>query len=73
MKNYKAAIVLVGACCVLALGVRIVYSQEKAAPSTAQVHMVITDQAFNDDSEVPVLQAASLKVKVGKATSKSHT
>jgi hypothetical protein len=43
-----------------------VYSQEKAAPSTVQVHMVITDQAFNDSSEVPVLRQDNVQVKVGK-------
>jgi hypothetical protein len=43
-----------------------VYSQGKAAPGTVQVHMVITDQAFNDGSEVPVLRQNNVQVKVGK-------
>jgi len=64
MKNYKAVTALLGACCVLVWGVRIVYSQGSA--STVQAHMVITDQAFNDTSEVPVLRQENVKVNVGK-------
>jgi len=66
MKRYKTAVVLVGVCCIVALSVRIVHSQGKAVPSTVQVHMVITDQAFNDSSEVPVLRQNNVQVKVGK-------
>lgn len=66
MNRYKTAVILVGVCCLVVLGVRIVHSQGKAAPSTVQVHMVITDQAFNDSSEVPVLRQDNVQVKVGK-------
>ena len=66
MKRDKTAIALVGVFCILALSVRLVLSQEKAVPGTVQVHMVITDQAFNDNSEVPALRQDNVQVKVGK-------
>ena len=66
MKRYKTAVVLVGVGCLVALSVRIAHTQGKAVPSTVQVHMVITDQAFNDSSEVPVLRQNNVQVKVGK-------
>ncbi len=66
MKNYKAVLGLVFACSVLAIGAQVLHSQEKAAPSSVQVHMVITDQAMNDNSEVPILQPNAIKVKQGK-------
>lgn len=40
--------------------------QEKPAPSTAEVHMVITDAALREDAEFPPLQQQDVKVKVGK-------
>jgi len=52
--------------CGLAMGAPALHSQEKAAPSTLQVHMVITDQAFSDNSEVPVLRQDNVQVKQGK-------
>jgi hypothetical protein len=48
------------------MSVRIVHSQGESAANTVQVHMVITDQAFKDNSEVPVLRSESVQVKVGK-------
>jgi hypothetical protein len=42
-------------------------AQEKAAPSTAQVHVVISDMAVQSSSEVPRLKPADVKVKKGKA------
>ena len=68
--THKAAIALVGGCAALALGVQIVHSQGKTAPSTVQVHMVITDQALNDNGELPALRAENVQVKVGKDISK---
>ena len=38
----------------------------KNATSGAQVHMVITDAAFREDSELPPLQKEDIKVKQGK-------
>jgi hypothetical protein len=45
---------------------QVVRSQEKAAAHTVQVHLVITDQAFNDSSEIPVLRTENVQVKQGK-------
>jgi hypothetical protein len=70
MKICKAAPGLLGTFCVLALSAGILHSQEKAAPSTAQVHMVITDQAFSDSSEVPALRPENVQVKQGKSVLK---
>jgi hypothetical protein len=66
MKRHQAAVALVSVCFLLALSVRIVHSQGKVAPSTVQVHMVITDQAFNDKSEIAILRSENLQAKVGK-------
>jgi hypothetical protein len=41
-------------------------AQEKPAPSTAQVHVVISDMAVQSKSEVPVLKPDEVKVKQGK-------
>lgn len=57
---------LLGAMWVLALSGQILGAQEKAAPSTAQVHVVITDMALRSDSEVPRLRPDEIKVKQGK-------
>jgi hypothetical protein len=56
--------------CVLALSVRKLHSQAKNPNNTVQVHMVITDQAFNDDREVPLLRPDNVQVKVGKDNAK---
>jgi len=66
MKTYKAVFGLVCTFCALAMGVRMLHSQEKTTPSTVQVHMVVTDQAFSDNSEVPVLRPDAVQVKQGK-------
>jgi hypothetical protein len=66
MKTHRILLGLSGALCLLALSVRIAHSQESSALSTAQVHMVITDGAMNDSSEVPVLRPDAIKVKQGK-------
>ena len=61
-RGYARIVVL----CVLALGGLFVKAQEKAAPSTAQVHVVITDLAVRNDSEVSRLKPEEVKVKQGK-------
>jgi hypothetical protein len=66
MKTYKVVLGLLCIFCALAIGARMLHSQEKAASSSVQVHMVITDQAMSDNSEVPVLSANAIKVKQGK-------
>ena len=69
MKRHLA-VLLFAACCALALTERIVHSESKAAPSAAQVHLVITNQTFDDKGEPPVLSAQNLQVKVGKDEAK---
>jgi hypothetical protein len=66
MKIYKILLGLCGTLCLLGLGVRMVHSEETASASTVQVHMVITDQALSDSSEVPALRPDNIKVKQGK-------
>jgi hypothetical protein len=66
MERYKVLAVLFGTFCMFAVNVGIIHSQEKPAAGTVQVHMVITDQAVRDDSEVPILRAENVKVKQGK-------
>jgi hypothetical protein len=66
MQNRKMVFARLGVLCVLALSGRFVSAQEKAAPSTAQVHVVITDMALRSDSEVPRLKPDEVKVKQGK-------
>ena len=67
MKTYKVVLGLLCAFCVLGIGARVLHSQEKAAASTVQVHMVITDQSFSDNSEIPVLPPNAVQVKQGKS------
>jgi len=64
MKNYNRALLLVGSICALASSLQIVHSQEKAG--TVQVHMVVTDQTFDDSNEIPPLTGQNVQVKQGK-------
>src|SRR6266851_3033584 len=66
MNNYKIASGLCGVICVLALSAGIAHPQVRATFSTVQVHMVITDQAFSDNNEPPVLRAVNVQVKQGE-------
>lgn len=67
MKNQRLLGWLV-ALSLLGIGAQIAYSQEKVgAPSTVQVHMVITDEAVRDGAEVPILRPENVQVKQGKA------
>jgi len=54
--------------CTLAFNSRVVRAQEKekAAPSTVQVHMIITDMAVRTEGELPNLKPGDVKVKQGK-------
>ena len=72
MKRFYAviAVTLLFGLCMLALGVRMAHSEGQTTPGAAQVHMVITDQAFNESSEVPALRSEDLQVKVGKNKTK---
>jgi hypothetical protein len=66
MQDRKMVFARLSLVCVLALGSGYVNAQEKTAPSTAQVHVVITDVALRSDSEVPRLKPGEVKVKQGK-------
>ena len=71
MKNYTHLLAWLIALVLLGFGARIVSSQENPASSgTVQVHMVITDQALRDDSEVPILRPENVQVKQGKTSLK---
>jgi hypothetical protein len=58
--------VILGAILTFAVAAQAGHSQEKAAPSTAQVHLVITDMALRGDNELPRLKQDEVKVKQGK-------
>src|SRR5271165_2228592 len=66
MKIRKAAMGTLAMLSLLLWGAPLLRAQDKAASSTVQVHMVITDQAFSDTSEVAVLRPETLEVKQGK-------
>jgi hypothetical protein len=71
MKSYRFLLGWVVVLGAVGFGVCTVYSQEKTgAASTVQVHMVITDQAVRDDSEVPILRPENVQVKQGKTSFK---
>lgn len=66
MRTNKMRTALLVAVCVFGVRSQILPAQEKAASSSVQVHVVITDMAVRSDSEVPRLQQDEVKVKQGK-------
>ena len=66
MRSYRQVRRLLVAFCLCALNVWAAFPQEKAASSTAEVHVVITDLAVQSDSELPRLRQGEVKVKQGK-------
>jgi hypothetical protein len=71
MNNLRHRFAFLIALALLGFGARIVSPQESpAASGTVQVHMVITDQAVRDDSEVPILRPENVQVKQGKTSLK---
>jgi hypothetical protein len=66
MKTHRIILGLSVTLCLLTFSAVLVRSQATTAPSTVQVHMVITDQALSDNSEVPDLRPDAIKVKQGK-------
>jgi hypothetical protein len=67
MKTYKVLLGWLAALVVLGFGSRIVYSQDKAGASgTVQVHMVITDEAVREGTDIPILRPENVQVKQGK-------
>jgi hypothetical protein len=71
MKIHKFLLGSLVALGTMGFGVRALHSQQKTgASSTVQVHMVITDQALRDDSEVPILRPENVQVRQGKTSLK---
>jgi hypothetical protein len=66
MRRNKLLCVMAVASCVCAWSVGTVLAQEKATPKAVQVHVVITNEAEQADSEVPALRQDDVKVKQGK-------
>lgn len=66
MKNCRFLPILAGTMCLTSLNIGTAGAQEKAAPATTQVHVVITDAGQRSDSEVPRLKQDDVKVKQGK-------
>lgn len=66
MRSCRQVRGLLIAFCLCAVNVPAAFPQEKAAPSTAQVHVVFTDLAVQSDGEVPRLTQNDVKVKQGK-------
>jgi len=63
---HKTFLTLIYAAGLLVYGGPTAQSQQNTAPSTVQVHMVITDAALREDAELPPLQKQDVKVKQGK-------
>jgi hypothetical protein len=63
MKGHTAAVSLVGVSWALALCVQVIHSQDKVAPSPAQVQLVITDQALAIGG--PVLRSENIQARRG--------
>src|SRR5580765_420525 len=63
---HKTFLMVVYVAGLLVYGGPTVQSQQNTAPSTVQVHMVITDAALREDAELPPLQKQDVKVKQGK-------
>jgi len=70
MKNSELASALFGAICLFTMSAQIAQPQAKATSSTVQVHMVVTNQAFSDNNDPPVLGPENVQVKQGKNTLK---
>jgi hypothetical protein len=71
MNNFRYLLTFLIAVALLGFGAGIVSSQQKpSAPSTVQVHMVVTDEALRDDSEVPILRPENVQVEQGKTSLK---
>jgi len=71
MNNFRHLLSWLIALVLLGFGARIAWSQEKPSASSAlQVHMVITDEALRDESEVPILRPENVQVQQGKTSLK---
>ena len=71
MNNFRHLLTFLIAVALLGIGAGIASSQgNPGTASTVQVHMVITDQALRDDSEVPIIRPENVQVKQGKTSLK---
>src|SRR5580658_6247566 len=71
MNNFRHLLTFLIAVALLGVGARIASSQKSAgASSTVQVHMVITDEAVRDDTELPILRPENVQVNQGKTSLK---
>jgi hypothetical protein len=71
VNKFRHLLALLTALALLGIGARFASSQESAGASSAvQVHMVITDEAVRDDSEIPILRPENVKVQQGKTSLK---
>ncbi len=68
MKNCLAVLGSWCVLCALTLTAPIVVSQETKTQGSAQVHLVITNEAVRGDGDVPTLQSGDVKVKQGKTS-----
>lgn len=68
MSKRRLLFAIIGICFLSCFCVQNAPSQAKPAPSTVQVHMVITDAALREDAELPPLQKEDVKVKQGKTS-----
>src|SRR5580658_582630 len=74
MNRYKLLVGWIVVMVAVGFGARILYSQGKAgAPTTVQVHMVITDQAVREDTEIPILRPENVQVRQGRTPLKIDT
>lgn len=69
----KLTLGVVVTCALFVFGAQSSNSQQKAASTTVQTHMVITDQAVREDSELAVLRPENIQVKQGKDSLKVNT
>jgi hypothetical protein len=67
MRNAKMLWALLGTVCAFAFNGQILSAQQEAPSNTSQVHMVITDQAVREDSEIPILRPENVQVWQGKS------
>ena len=68
MKNYLAVLGSWCVLCALTLTAPMVVSQETKTQGSAQVHLVITNEAVRGDGDVPTLQSGDVKVKQAKTS-----
>jgi hypothetical protein len=67
MNSFRYLLALLMALTLLGSGAKVAFSQENPAASSAvQVHMVITDEAVRDNTEIPILHPENVQVKQGK-------